>query len=313
MTRILVTGGAGFIGANLCSALVRSDAIDTVSVLDDLSTGNKANIDGLGLDFTLGSILDGPLVADLIAASDTVVHLAALPSVPRSMSDPLASHHANVTGTLNVLEGCRKYGARLILASSSSIYGSSSKSAKNETALPAPRSPYAATKLAAEAYTRAYVESFNLGAIVFRFFNVYGPLQSAGHPYAAVVPTFINAALAGEPLLVHGDGSQTRDFTYVGTVAEILKRAAVDRTTSHEPINLAYGSQTSILELAKLVAQHSRPAARIEFVQSRNGDVRHSRADAKLVRSLFPSVDPIPFELGLRATLDWHLNSPSRL
>ena len=219
--RILITGGAGFIGSNLAElALGRGHS---VTVLDDLSTGFADNLDGLDVRFVEGSILDEDSLSSAMAGADSVVHLAALGSVPRSIKDPQATHAANATGTLAVLEAARQAGVQhVVSASSSSVYGLNPALPKHEREWVRPMSPYAVTKLATEQYTLAYQESFGLQTLAFRFFNVYGPKQRAGHVYAAVIPTWLDALFRGEPLWVNGDGSNSRDFTYVATVCAVL-------------------------------------------------------------------------------------------
>ena len=222
--KVIVTGGAGFIGANLCRMLLVEPAVETVIVIDDLSTGRRENLEGLDrVELVVGSILDSTLLARHFDGADAVVHLAARPSVPRSLADPMATHSVNATGTMNVLEAARGNGSpQVIVASSSSVYGANPALPKREDMATLPVSPYAASKLAAEAYGLSYRRSFDLPVIAFRFFNVFGPLQPADHAYAAVVPSFVSWALRGEPLQIHGDGLQTRDFTYVGNVVRSL-------------------------------------------------------------------------------------------
>ncbi len=195
--KVLVTGGAGFIGANLCKSLAAESAISQVVALDDLSTGRKENLAGVaGVELVEGSILDGALLDTLFDGVDAVVHLAARPSVPRSLADPMATHAVNVDGTMAVLEAARRHGRpQLIVASSSSVYGANPALPKREDMATLPVSPYAASKLAAESASLAYGHSFDLPVLAFRFFNVFGPLQPADHAYAAVVPTFVAAAL----------------------------------------------------------------------------------------------------------------------
>ena len=230
--RVLVTGAAGFIGANLCRELMSRPGIEKVIGLDNLSTGYAANLDQSRVNLVVGSILDRPLLQDLVDDADAVVHLAARPSVPRSLQDPVASHEANASGSLAVVEACRRRSVHVVAASSSSVYGSVTTLPKHEDLATRPLSPYAASKLAAEAYLLAYQAAFALPALALRFFNVYGPLQAAGHAYAAVIPAFVNAAMRGEPLLISGDGEQTRDFTFVGTVVNVLAEAVLGQVAS---------------------------------------------------------------------------------
>ncbi|MFC5805826.1 NAD-dependent epimerase/dehydratase family protein [Streptomyces formicae] len=225
--RIVITGGAGFIGSNLARTLAEHPEITQIRVIDNLSTGYKDNLVGLDVHFIEGDIQDAALLDQVFHGADAVVHLAALPSVPRSVKDPVASHHANATGTLQVLEAARRAdNLHVIAASSSSVYGSNQLLPKHEDLATAPMSPYAVTKLATEAYLGAYHHSYGLPVLPFRFFNVYGPGQRADHPYAAVIPKWISATLAGRPVIVHGDGTQTRDFTYVGRMPRPHRRAA---------------------------------------------------------------------------------------
>ncbi len=312
--KVVVTGGAGFIGANLCRQLLATapgDQAPEVVVVDDLSTGTEANLEGMDVRLVEGSILDAGLLDEVVDGSDAVVHLAARPSVPRSLEDPVASHEANATGTVRVLEAARRHPpCQVIVASSSSVYGANPDLPKREDMVAMPVSPYAASKLAGESYALAYGHSFGLPVLAFRFFNVFGPLQAADHAYAAVVPTFIAAALRGDPLPVHGDGEQTRDFTYVGTVTAVLADAVRRRVTSDRPVNLAFGSRVSLLELiAILEVQLGKELTRAHG-QSRAGDVRDSQADATSLHRLFPAVEAVPLEQGIRSTLDWFMGAP---
>ena len=303
--RVLVTGAAGFIGANLCRELMSRPGIEKVIGLDNLSTGYAANLDQSGIDLVVGSILDRQLLQDLVDGVDAVVHLAARPSVPRSLQDPVASHEANASGSLAVLEACRRRSVHVVAASSSSVYGSVTTLPKHEDLATRPLSPYAASKLAAEAYLLAYQAAFALPALALRFFNVYGPLQAAGHAYAAVIPAFVDAALRGEPLLISGDGEQTRDFTFVGTVVNVLAEAVLGQVASPEPVNLAFGTRIPIVDLARRVADIVGVPVDIRHGPPRPGDVRDSQADSSRLRELFPDVAPVALDEGLQRTVAW--------
>lgn len=304
--KVVVTGGAGFIGANLAKRLVGTEQVTDVVVLDDLSTGFESNLDGVDVEFVRGSILDPELLNSTVAGAAAVVHLAARPSVPRSVKDPVASHLANATGTVNVLEAARAAGdVQVIVASSSSVYGSNPTLPKHEDLATRPMSPYAASKLATEAYTLAYRATYDLPTLAFRFFNVFGPLQAAGHAYAAVIPAFVDAALAGRPLPIQGDGTQSRDFTFVDTVTTVITDAIVRRVSSPDPVNLAFGTRTTLLDLiALLERQLGHPLAR-EHSAPRVGDVPHSQAANDSLRALFPDVVPVELDEGLQATVEW--------
>jgi UDP-glucose 4-epimerase len=307
LDKVVVTGGAGFIGANLCRHLTGSGAAAQVVAFDNLSTGFAENVAGLaGVTLVEGDILDQAHLTEVLAGARAVVHLAARPSVPKSIEDPLASHDNNATGTIRVLEAMRAAGVpRVVVASSSSVYGANPVLPKVETLTPMPVSPYAVSKLATEAYALSYQQVFGLEAVAFRFFNVFGPLQRAGHAYAAVVPAFVEAALAGRPLPIHGDGGQTRDFTYVGSVAEVITEVLTRGLTSPTPVNLAFGTRYSLLELIDLLEKLlERPLERAH-TDPRAGDVRDSQADQTALRALVPNLEPVDLETGLRATIAW--------
>lgn len=304
--RVVVTGGAGFIGGNLCRRLLATAGVDEVVVIDDLSTGALENISHLPVRLVEGSITDAEALDDAFSGATAVVHLAALGSVPRSVNDPVASHVANTTGTLMVLEAARRHGnLATVVASSSSVYGANPSLPKHEGLATRPMSPYAATKLATEAYALAWRHTYQLPVLAFRFFNVFGPLQAAGHAYAAVIPSFVDAALRGQPLTVHGDGTQSRDFTYVDTVTGVIADALLRGVSDAEPVNLAFGSRITLLEvIAQLEAMMGRRLERVH-TPTRAGDVPHSQADSSRVRELFGHIRPTPFSDGLRATVDW--------
>ena len=288
---VVVTGGAGFIGANLCRALCSDPDVGRVVALDDLSTGHRSNLAApRRVELVEGSILDPVLLDRLFADADAVVHLAARPSVPRSLADPMASHLTNATGTMEVLEAARRGGRpQVVVASSSSVYGANPALPKREDMATMPVSPYAASKLAAESAVLAYGRSFGLPVLAFRFFNVFGPLQDADHAYAAVVPAFVACALRGEPLPVHGDGGQTRDFTYVGSVASVLAETVTRRVT-----DLGAG-QPGLRHQGLAPRAHRRPregprhgTSTAASPEPRAGDVRDSQADQTRMRAMFP-------------------------
>lgn len=312
--RILITGGAGFIGANLCRTLAESADVSDLVVLDDLSTGAAANLAGLRLDVRLdvrlGSILDREALDGAMDGCDAVVHLAAIPSVQRSVDDPVRSHLANASGTIEVLEAARRHGnVHVITASSSSVYGATPTLPKHEQLATRPLSPYAASKLAAEAYTLAYGHSYGLPTLALRFFNVYGPLQRPGHAYAAAIPAFIDAALTGNAITVHGDGEQSRDFTYVDTVADVITDAIARGVSDPEPVNLAFGTRTTLNELlaaiGDVISARDGPPIRVEHVARRAGDVVHSQADGTRLAKLFPTISAVDLVTGLRSTVEW--------
>jgi UDP-glucose 4-epimerase len=301
---IVVTGGAGFIGANLSRRLREQG--EAVVVVDDLSTGDLENLRDLDVTLVEGTILDGELLDTAMRDARAVVHLAARPSVPRSITDPVASHLANASGTVEVLEAARRAGnIQVIVASSSSVYGANPTLPKREDLATMPLSPYAASKLATESYALAYQHSYGLPALAFRFFNVFGPLQPAGHAYAAVVPAFVSAALEGRPLTVHGDGTQSRDFTYVDTVTEVIADAVARGVTSPTPVNLAFGTRTDLLTLIAELETILGTTVEVEHTETRAGDVKHSQADSTRLQELFPDVVPTELPDALRATVDW--------
>lgn len=305
--KVVVTGGAGFIGANVCRHFADQPWVKELIALDDLSTGSAHNLNGIDVELVEGSILDEPALDAALRGADAVVHLAARPSVPKSIEDPTATNEANVTGTLAVLEAMRRNQVgHITLASSSSVYGANPVLPKSEGLLAQPMSPYAVSKLAAEQYAIAYAHVFGLETLAFRFFNVFGPLQPAGHAYAAVIPAFIDAALRDRPIPVHGDGTQTRDFTYVDTVAQIIGIAVRERRSSLSPVNLAFGGRYSLLEVIEELERLLGRELRVDHQERRPGDVPHSQADQRAVRAMFPEVEPMPFADGLRQTLAWH-------
>ena len=305
-----MTGVQEALAASCTSAGLTARGVSQVVVVDDLSSGSLDNLRGLDVEVVEGSILDPEALDRALAGAGSVVHLAARPSVPRSIADPVASHEVNATGTLQVLEAVRRHDVpHVVVASSSSVYGANPTLPKREDLAPAPRSPYAASKLATETYSLAWSAVWGFDALAFRFFNVFGPLQPAGHAYAAVIPAFVDAALSGRAVEVHGDGGQTRDFTYVDTVCAILTEAVVGRVASDGPVNLAFGGRHDLLHVLDLLEEIlDRPVER-KHVDPRAGDVRDSQADRTRLEALFPDVEPISLESGLRRTVDWFRSS----
>jgi UDP-glucose 4-epimerase len=262
-------------------------------------------LDSIDVPLIEGTVLNEDVLSRVARGKDTIVHLAALPSVPRSIADPLATHHANATGTLQVLRAGRDFECHVVLASSSSVYGRNPALPKSEMLRPEPMSPYAVSKLAAEHYALAFAECYGMDVLPFRFFNVFGPRQAPNHAYAAVVPNFLAAALGGRPIPIDGDGSQSRDFTFVGSVVSILCEAISRRNTCGNAVNLAFGGRTTLMELVKEIEQLLGSGLQVEFRPPRTGDVSHSQADSQLLATLFPGVRPTPLTKGLALTLEW--------
>ena len=306
MEHVVITGGAGFIGSNLVDFFNEASPSTHITVVDDLSTGSRENLAHARCDLKELNILDYEPLVHALEGADAVIHLAAIGSVPRSVAHPRPTHEANTTGTLNVLEAARAQNVgHVTVASSSSVYGSNPKLPKSESDWTRPMSPYAVSKLTTEAYTLAYQASYDLATLAFRFFNVYGPRQRADHDYAAVIPRFIDAALRGTPLTFHGDGAQSRDFTYVGSVCQILFDAAKRRVTNQSPLNLAFGTRTTLLDLVAELESILGKGVKREFVEKRRGDVFASQADSTLLREIFADVQPTSLQEGLTATVKW--------
>lgn len=303
--RALVTGGAGFIGSHLATALIERG--DEVVVLDSLATGRRDNVPD-GARLVEGSVADPEAVAAAVAGCEVVFHLGALGAVARSVADPLASDTANVRGTLAVLKGALDAGARrLVFASSSSIYGGAEQIPTPESAPLRPRSPYAVTKLAGEHYCRVFAELFALETVALRYFNVFGPRQRPDSVYAAVIPLFANALLAGERPFVHGDGSQSRDFTYVSDVvgANLAAAIAPAADCNGRAFNIAGGNQHSLLDLLRELGRIIGTDPDPEFGPSRPGDVRHSCADPSAGRAALGYDCAVTFATGLDRTVAW--------
>ncbi|MFO0903859.1 MAG: SDR family oxidoreductase [Pirellulales bacterium] len=309
MRSVLVTGGAGFIGSHLVDALVARG--DSVRVLDNLSTGKRENLaDHLAagrVELVEGDIRDAEAVGRAMQGIELVFHEAALASVPRSIEAPLESHHACATGTLTVLDQARRAGVkRLVYAASSSCYGDQPQSSKRETDPPAPLSPYAAAKLAGEMYCQAFYHSFGLETVGLRYFNVFGPRQDPKGAYAAVIPRFITAIIAGEPITVFGDGQQSRDFTYVANVVEGNLLAAEAPGVAGQMINMANGRSDSLIQLIESIEALLGCRAQVKREPARVGDVRDSLADISLARRLLAYEPRVDLVEGLRRSLEYY-------
>ncbi|RWR25650.1 NAD-dependent epimerase/dehydratase family protein [Agrococcus lahaulensis] len=309
--KIVVTGGGGFIGTNLVQRLLLEDSVSEIVTFDDYSTGWRTDHGDPRVSAVEGDLRSLDAVSSVVAGAASVVHLGALPSVPRSIKDPQSSNAVNVDGTLNVLESARAHDVQhVVVASSSSVYGANPMLPKKEEFASRPLSPYAVTKLATESYANAYGHSFGMTTLAFRFFNVFGPLQRADHAYAAVIPKFLQAIRDGRALEVHGDGEQSRDFTSVHAVTDALTKAALRQLGSPDPVNLAFGTRTTLNELISMLQSwHDAPIV-VEHVASRTGDVRHSQADSSSVQALIPDVQVPSFEDALREVYDWYLELP---
>jgi UDP-glucose 4-epimerase len=301
---VLVTGGAGFIGSNLVEALLARG--DTVRVLDNFSTGSRANLAPWAgeVEVVEGDLRSYERVHAAVRGAEIVFHQGALPSVPRSVQDPLTTTAVNVEGTLNVLLAARDAGARrVIAASSSSVYGNGGQLPRTEDQTPDPVSPYAVAKLAAERFCTSFSRVYGMDVVALRYFNVFGPRQDPTSQYAAVVPRFIEAIAAGSPVTVHGNGEQSRDFTYVGNVVSANLLAAEARDVSGTALNVGTGGSVTVNELASAVGRIlERPVERV-FMAEREGDVQHSWADISLAAARIGYEPAVPFEEGLRLTI----------
>lgn len=305
MAQYLVTGAAGFIGSNICEELLRRG--EQVRALDNLATGRKSNIESFidRIEFIQGDINDTQMLAGAMGNVDYVLHQAALPSVPRSVEDPLAAHEANATGTLKVLIAARDAGVkRVVFASSSSVYGESLTLPKREDMPTQPLSPYAVNKLAGEEYCKVFARVYGLPAVALRYFNVFGPRQDPKSQYAAAIPGIASAMLRGQAPTIYGDGLQTRDFTYVSNVVSANLLACRRDEAVGLAINVACGERISLLDLVAqlnmLLGTHIEP----NFAPERAGDVKHSLADITLAGSKLGYRTQVDFNEGLARTLD---------
>jgi nucleoside-diphosphate-sugar epimerase len=302
----LVTGGAGFIGSNLVRALLERG--DNVRVLDNFSTGNRRNLQGLGVDVIEGELRSYERVHNAVRGADVVYHLGALGSVPRSVQDPLTSSAVNVEGTLNVLLAARDEGVRrVVYSSSSSVYGTRRDLPVTEQTPPDPISPYGVAKLAAERFCVSFSRVYTLETVVLRFFNVFGPRQSPVSQYAAVVPLFVTAIGRGEPVTIEGDGEQSRDFTYVANVVDASISAAEADGASGSIFNVSSGSPATVNQLADAIGRIVGKPVERQFAPPRTGDIRDSWADIGAAREVLGYEPRIDLDEGLRLTVEYLL------
>jgi len=311
----LVTGGAGFIGSHLVEALTARGR--RVRVFDDFSTGLRSNLDGFrpAPEVVTGDLADPDAVARAVAGAGVVYHLGALASVARSVEAPAVSHRACATGTLHVLDAARQAGVRrVVYAASSSAYGGASDPAGQPEDLPVqPLSPYAAAKLSGELYCQAFAHTYGLETVRLRFFNIFGPRQRADSPYSGVIALFIAAMTAGKAPTVHGDGLQSRDFTYVGNAVQALIRAAETPGVSGRVYNVGTGASITVLDLVDALNRLLGTELKPVHSDPRTGDVRFSRADIRQARRELGYAPDVLFEDGLARTLRWYQDAAQRL
>lgn len=305
MSHYLVTGGAGFIGSHLVEELIRRG--EQVRVLDNLSTGKLRNLAHIpGVEFQEGDIADPAACARATDGVDYVLHQAAIPSVPRSVKDPVTSNRANIDGSLNILVAARDAGVkRLVYAGSSSAYGDTPTLPKREDMQTGPLSPYALQKLVAEQYCQMFTRLYGLETVTIRYFNVFGPRQDPGSPYSGVISLFSTAVLEGRRPTIYGDGGQTRDFTYVANVVDGVLRACVAPGVAGQVINVATGGRISLNDLLHTLNGLAGSALSPLYAEARQGDVRDSQADITKARTLLGYAPLVSLEEGLRLTLEW--------
>ncbi|TAJ43709.1 SDR family oxidoreductase [Methanofollis fontis] len=306
--KYIITGGAGFIGSNLAGALSQDHE---VTIIDNLATGRMENIQGLidngTVTFVRGDINDAPLLQDLFQDADGIFHQAALPSVQRSVKNPFATHEANVTGTLNVLLAARDAGVRkVVMASSSSVYGNTPTLPKHEGMTPGPLSPYAVSKIADEYYASVFSDLYGLQTVCLRYFNVFGPHQDPNSQYAAVIPNFVKQILVGRPPVIYGDGGQTRDFTYIKNVVQANIKSM--ESDAQGAFNIACGERIDLLTLAHTIMEIVGTDVEPVHEAPRPGDVRDSLADISRAQAAFGYAPQYDLKAGLKETIAWFRN-----
>jgi nucleoside-diphosphate-sugar epimerase len=306
MAQYLVTGGAGFIGSHLAEELVRRG--ERVRVVDSLITGKRENLAHLPqVEFIEGDLAEPGVAARAVSGVDYVLHQAAIPSVPRSVEDPVTSNRANIDATLNVLVAARDAGVkRVVYAGSSSAYGNSATLPKVETMPTAPLSPYALQKLVGEQYCQMFTRLYGLETVTIRYFNVFGPRQDPSSPYSGVISVFISAACQGKAPTIYGDGEQTRDFTYIANVVDGVLRATQARDASGEVINVATAGRISLNKLFEVIRDLVGINVQPKYAEVRAGDVRDSQADIGKARRLLNYEPSVSLEEGLKRTVAWY-------
>jgi nucleoside-diphosphate-sugar epimerase len=306
MANYLVTGGAGFIGSHLAEELVRRG--ERVRIVDSLITGKRTNIEHISpVEFMEGDLADLDVARRAVEGREFVLHQAAIPSVPRSVTDPITSNRANVDATLNVLVAARDAGVkRVLFAGSSSVYGDAATLPKHEAMTPNPLSPYALQKLVGEQYLRLFTRLYGLETVSIRYFNVFGPRQDPSSPYSGVISVFATALLDNRSPKIYGDGGQTRDFTYVANVVDGVLRACTAPGASGEAINVATGGRTSLNDLFREMKQIVGATVEPTYGDPRQGDVRDSQAAIEKAKALLGYEPIVSFEEGLKRTIEWY-------
>lgn len=307
----LVTGGAGFIGSHIAAALIERGA--RVRIIDDLSTGHRENIEEIGgdIEFIQASLTDPNALSRALEDVELVFHEAAIPSVPRSVAEPIETHEASVNATFSLLLGARDHKVRrLVYAASSSAYGDQPELPKQEAMRPDPLSPYAVAKLVGEYYCQVFSRVYGLETVSLRYFNVFGPRQDPGSQYSGVISRFMDATLNRKQPIIYGDGEQSRDFTYISNVVDANLKAAESPAAVGHVINIACGERVTINEVFEMVKKLTgRIDLQAEYAASRAGDVRDSLADMSVARSLLAYSPKVGLEEGLRLTIDWWTKS----
>ena len=307
--KILVTGGGGFIGSHLVDLLLEQG--HSVVVLDNFSTGKLSNLPHRHPQLIIieGDICDAEIVNKAANNCNAIVHLAAVASVQASVDDPIGTHKVNLIGTVNLLEAAKKHNIkRFVFASSAAVYGNTEVLPVSEATKLLPLTPYAADKLASEYYIDFYRRQYSISPVIFRFFNIFGPRQDPSSPYSGVISIFMQRAINDQPIVVFGDGKQTRDFVYVADLVKLLADAVIKITPNHLPMNVGNGKQTNLNQLLESIKVFSSKNLDVSYGEARSGDIKHSLADNSNVCSEMNYINKYSVEDGLAITYDWYLN-----